>query len=177
GSASDPSVLQRMLDAEDARARDSSALAPLLAGLRSPDIAMRRTAARGIGRIERLENMPALEPMVTDSSPLVRAEASNAIGQIAKAAGTNPAGMDDDHRRALVAIQGLLRGLASSETDPVVRGTLARTLGRLPYPTDEVARAASETIASRLDGVPTEGALTSVPMIGVSPSTDSSLSR
>ena len=89
GSASDPALLQRMLDAEDARARDSSALAPLLAGLRSPDVATRRAAARGIGRMERLENMPALEPMVTDSSPLVRAEAINAIGQIAKAVGSN----------------------------------------------------------------------------------------
>src|SRR5262245_10249401 len=60
GSASDPSLIQRMLDAEDARTRDSSALAPLLAGLRSPDVATRRAAARGIGRMERLENIPAL---------------------------------------------------------------------------------------------------------------------
>ena len=177
GSASDPALLQRMLDAEDGRARDSSALAPLLAGLRSPDVATRRAAARGIGRMERLENMPALEPMVTDSSPLVRAETINAIGQIAKAVGSNAAGMDDDQRRALVAIQGLLRGLASSESDPVVRGTLARTLGRLPYPTEEVARAASETIASLLDGVPTDGALAREPWFGIAHGTDALLRR
>src|SRR5262252_3925928 len=115
GNATDPSVLQRMLDAEDARASDSAALAPILTGLRSPDIATRRTAVRAVGRIEKLENVPALQPMVTDSSPLVRAEAINAIGQIAKGAGANPA-LDDEQRRALTAIQALLRGLTTSES-------------------------------------------------------------
>jgi cyclophilin family peptidyl-prolyl cis-trans isomerase/HEAT repeat protein len=176
-NASDLSVYQRMLDAEDARARDSSALAPIFTGLRSPDIATRRTAARALGRIERLENLPALEPMVTDSSPLVRAEAINAIGQVAKAAGANPAAMDDDQRRALISIQGLLRGLTTSEADPVVRGTLARTLGRLPYPSEDVARAASETIASLLDGVPNDGALAREPWFGIAHGTDALLRR
>ena len=62
GNAVDASVLQRMLDAEDARASDSSALAPVLTGLRSPDIGTRRTAVRAIGRIERLENLPPSSP-------------------------------------------------------------------------------------------------------------------
>ena len=176
-SGSDPAVLQQMLDAEDARARDSLALAPLLAGLASPDIATRRIAARAIGRLERLDNLPALEPMVTDSSPLVRAEAINAIGQIAKSAGANPGRMDDDQRRSLVAIQGLLRGLTSSEADPVVRGTLARTLGRLPYPAEDLGRAASETIASLLDGVPSDGALAREPWFGIAHGADALLRR
>jgi len=175
--ASDLSVLQRMLDAEDARAGDSSALAPILTGLRSPDIATRRTAARALGRIEKLANVPALQPMVTDSSPLVRAEAINAIGQIARAAGANPAAMDDDQRRALTSIQALLRGLTTSESDPVVRGVLARTLGRVPYATEDVARAASESIASLLDGVPTDGALAREPWFGVAHGTDALLRR
>ena len=176
-NASDLSVFQRMLDAEDARAGDSSALAPILTGLRSPDIATRGTAVRALGRIERLENVPALQPMVTDSSPVVRAEAINAIGQIAKAAGASPAAMEDEQRRALTAIQALLRGLTTSESDPVVRGVLARTLGRLPYATEDVARAASESIASLLDGVPTDGALAREPWFGIAHGTDALLRR
>ena len=147
-NAADLSVLQRMLDAEDARASDSAARAPIFTGLRSPEVATRRTAVRALGRIEKLENVPALQPMVTDSSPSVRAEAINAIGQIAKAAGASPAVVNDEQRRGLTAIQAMLRGLTSSESDPAVRGVLARTLGRLPYETEDVARAASESIAS-----------------------------
>jgi cyclophilin family peptidyl-prolyl cis-trans isomerase len=177
GNATDPSVLQRMLDAEDARASDSSALGPILTALRSPDVATRRTAVRALGRIERLENVPALQPMVTDSSPVVRAEAINAIGQIAKGAGANPAAIDDDQRRALAAIEALLRGLTTTESDPVVRGVLARTLGRLPYATEDVARAASGSIASLLDGVPTDGALAREPWFGIAHGTDALLRR
>ena len=176
-NAPDLSVLQRMLDAEDARVSDSSALAPILTGLRSPDVATRRTAVRALGRIERLDNVAALQPMVTDSSPLVRAEAINAIGQISKGAGANLAAMDDEQRRALAAIQALLRGLTASETDPVVRGALARTLGRLPNATEDVARAASESIASLLDGVPTEGAFAREPWFGIAHGTDALLRR
>ena len=176
-NAADLSVYQRMLDAEDARASDSSVLAPILTGLSSPDVATRRTAVRAIGRIERLENVAVLQPMVTDSSPLVRAEAVNAIGQIAKAAGASPAGMDDQQRRGLASIQALLRGLTTSESDPVVRGVLARTLGRLPYATEDVARAASESIASLLDGVPTDGALAREPWFGIAHGTDALLRR
>jgi len=175
-NAPDLSVLQRMLDAEDGRAADSSALAPILTGLRSPDVATRRTAVRALGRIERLEYVPALQPMVTDSSPPVRAEAINAIGQIAKAAGARAA-MDDEQRRALTAIQALLRGLTTSESDAVVRGVLARTLGRLPYSTEDVARAASESIASLLDGLPTDGALAREPWFGIAHGTDALLRR
>ena len=176
-NAVDSALLQRMLDAEDARATDTLALAPILSGLRSPDIAARRTAVRALGRIERLENVPALQPMVTDTSPLVRAEAISAIGQIAKGASTNPPAMDDEQRRAVTAIQALLRGLTTSESDPVVRGVLARTLGRLPYATEDVARAASESIASMLDGVPTDGVLAREPWFGIAHGTDALLRR
>ena len=177
GITADQSVLQRMLDAEDARATDSSALAPILAGLRSSDITVRRTAVRALGRIERLENVPALQPLVTDPSPLVRAQVINAIGQIAKGAGANPAAMDDEQRRAIVSIEALLRGLTTTESDPVARGVLGRTLGRLPYASEDVARAASESIASLLDGLPTDGALARDPWFGIAHGTDALLRR
>ena len=176
-NATDLSVLQRILDAEDARAGDSSALAPILTGLRSPDIGTRATAVRALGRIQRLENVPALQPMVTDSSPLVRAEVINAIGQIARAAAPSPAAIDNEQRRALTAIQALLRGMTTSESDPVVRGVLARTLGRLPYATEDLAREASESIASLLDGVPTDGSLAREPWFGIAHGTDALLRR
>ena len=88
-TAQDAGLLQRMLDAEDARATDSASLGALVAGLRSPDVTTRQIAARAIGRMERRENLTLLEPMLTDPSPFVRAEAVNAVAQIAKADGPN----------------------------------------------------------------------------------------
>src|SRR4051812_44637995 len=81
-AATDAGLLQRMLDAEDSRAPDSASLAAIVTGLRSTDVATRRIAARAIGRIERRENLSLLEPMLTDPSPVVRAEALNAVAQI-----------------------------------------------------------------------------------------------
>ena len=166
-----------MIDAEDARATDSASLAPILTGLRSDDIATRRTAVRALGRMERIENLTALEPMVSDPSALVRAEAINAIGQIAKATGANPAAGDERQRRAVTAAQGLLRGLVAGESDPAVRGAIGRTLGRLPYPNEEAARASTESIAALLDGVPSDGALAREPWFGVIHGTDALLRR
>ena len=101
-----------------------------------------------IGRIERRENLPSLEPMLTDPSPVVRAEAFNAIAQIAKADGASDAPARTTERRASRwGCRDSIRGLTASETDPVVRGAMARTLGRLPYPNEDVARAATESIA------------------------------
>ena len=166
-----------MLDAEDARASDSAGLAPILTGLRSQDIATRRTAVRALGRMERIENLPALEPMLSDPSSLVRAEAINSVGQIAKAAGANPGGGDERQRRAVIAVQGLLRGLIAGESDPAVRGAIGRTLGRLPYPNEEAARASTESIAALLDGVPTDAALAREPWFGIIHGTDALLRR
>ena len=121
-----------MLDAEDARVSDPAALAPLLAGLRSSDAETRRIATRALGRMERVENLSALQPMLTDQSPAVRAEAVNAVAQIAKADGpTGPAG-GDPRARAWTTVQSVIRGLGASEVDPTVRGVMARSLGRLP---------------------------------------------
>jgi cyclophilin family peptidyl-prolyl cis-trans isomerase/HEAT repeat protein len=166
-----------MLDAEDARVSDSVSLAPILAGLRSTDIGTRRVAVRAIGRMERRENLRAIEPMLTDPSPLVRAEAFNAIAQIAKGdAATAPTGADAS-TRVWMGVQGLMRGLAASETDPLVRGVMARTLGRLPYPTEDVARAATESIAALMDGIPSDGQLGREPWFGILHGTDAILRR
>src|SRR4051794_37144827 len=131
-AAPDSALLQRMLDAEDSRATDSASLAPLFVGLASDDSTTRRIAARAIGRLGRRDYVSALEPAVTDPSLSVRAEELNAIAQIAKGDAANAAS-GDAQRRVWMGVQGLVRGLSTSESDPVVRGAMARTLGRLPY--------------------------------------------
>ena len=140
-NAVDGSVLQRMLDAEDARASDSSALAPVLTGLRSPDIATRRTAVRAIGRIERLENLPAIQPMVTDVSAGA-GRSDQRYRPDRQGGGRKP---DGDRRRAAPCTHGN-PGATPRADDQRVRPDrprrLARTLGRLPYrPKTSQARA------------------------------------
>ena len=176
-AAQDAGLLQRMLDAEDSRAPDSASLAAIVTGLRSPDVATRQVAVRAIGRIERRENLALLEPLLTDPSPIVRAEALNAVAQIAKADGPNGPPEADARLRVWMGVQGLVRGLTAGESDPNVRGVMARTLGRLPYPTEEVARGATESIAALMDGVPTEGALRREPWFGIAHGTDALLRR
>src|SRR5262249_46479193 len=73
--------------------------------------------------------------------------------------------------------QGLIRGLAPSESDATVRGVIARTLGRLPYPTEEMARGATESIAALMDGIPTDGPLAREPWFGIVHGTDAVLRR
>jgi cyclophilin family peptidyl-prolyl cis-trans isomerase/HEAT repeat protein len=176
-SAREAGLLQRMLDAEDARATDSASTAVLIAGLASPDVGTRQVAARAIGRIERRVNLALLEPALTDPSPAVRAEALNAIAQIAKADGPNGPPEGDARLRVWMGVQALIRGLIAAESDPTVKGVMARTLGRLPYPTEEVARGATESIAALIDGVPTEGALGREPWFGIAHGTDMLLRR
>ncbi|HUQ80497.1 MAG TPA: peptidylprolyl isomerase [Gemmatimonadaceae bacterium] len=173
--APDSVLLQRMLDAEDSRASTPAALAPLLEGLRSSDVETRVIAARALGRIERPENLPSLEPMLTDQSPVVRAEAVNAIAQIAK--GDGPTGAPGSRVRAWPSVQALIPGLGASEVDPVVRGAMARSLGRLPYPTEDVARTAVESIVDMLNGLPSDGALGREPWFGVLHGVDAILRR
>ena len=173
--APDSALLQRMLDAEDARVSDPAALAPLLEGLRSSDAEPRRIATRALGRLERVENLSALQPMLTDQSAAVRAEAVNAVAQIAKADGPTAGG--DARVRAWTTVQSVIRGLGASEVDPTVRGVMARSLGRLPYPTDDVAKTAAESVVGMLDGVSTEGALGREPWFGVVHGIDAILRR
>jgi cyclophilin family peptidyl-prolyl cis-trans isomerase/HEAT repeat protein len=173
--APDTALLQRMLDAEDMRNPDS--VAPILQGLASPDVETRRIATRAIGRMESRANLSALERMLTDPAASVRAEAVNAIAQIAKADGPNGPAEGDARLRVWMGVQALIRGLITSEVDPVVRGTMARTLGRLPYPNDDVARSATESIAELMEPLPNAGPLAREPWFGILHGTDALLRR
>jgi cyclophilin family peptidyl-prolyl cis-trans isomerase/HEAT repeat protein len=174
--APDSALLQRMLQAEDARQPDSASVVPILQGLRSADVETRRIAVRAIGRMESRANLSALEPMLTDPMPSVRAEAVNAIAQIAKADAALPPEADT-RLRVWMAMQGLLRGLTATEVDREVRGTLARTIGRLPYPNETVARGATESIAGLMEPLPSAGPLAREPWFGILHGTDALLRR
>ena len=175
--ASDTILLQRMLAAEDARVADSAGKVPLVEGLASTDQNTRRVAARAIGRLERRENLALLEPLLADRSPAVRAEALNAIAQIAKADGAEGPSTGDARLRVWTSAQSRVLAMAASETDPMVRGTMARTLGRLPYPTEEIARTAAESIVRLTDGIANDGALGREPWFGVVHGIDALLRR
>jgi hypothetical protein len=172
----DSALLQRMLDAEDARASDSAGLAPLLTGLRSPDVATRRTAVRALGRIERIENLPALEPMVSDPSPLVRGEAINAVGQIARPlAPARPERTSGNSARSLRCRVSFAGSLPASRIRPSAAPSAERWDDfRIPT---RAARASTESIAALLDGIPSDGALGREPWFGVIHGTDALLRR
>jgi cyclophilin family peptidyl-prolyl cis-trans isomerase/HEAT repeat protein len=175
--APDTALLQRMLVAEDTRASDPAGLAPLIEGSQSSDAETRRIAVRALGRMERRENLSRVEPLTTDPSPAVRAEAVNALGQIAKGSAAGATAAEDSRLAVWLTVQARLRALAATESDPNVRGAIARTLGRLPYPSEEIARAGVEAVVSLLDGASADGALSREPRFGVIHGIDALLRR
>lgn len=148
-SAADSALLQRMIDAEDARASDSATLAPIYAGLRDANPEVRRIAVRALGRLERAAALGPLRKAFDDTSAAVRAEAINALGQILQGemqrAGS-VAERRDSVARAVAAASALIHALAASEADPRVREITARTLGRLPYASVAEAQTAANAI-------------------------------
>lgn len=121
GAADAQDITQRrhaILVAEDLRPATAAGLAPIRAGLLSSDTVAQRLAVRALGRLERPELVPEILPSLTEPAASVRAEAINALGQAVVRGGA------DSVRRALEDRAGL-------ENDPMVRGVLFRTLGRL----------------------------------------------
>jgi cyclophilin family peptidyl-prolyl cis-trans isomerase/HEAT repeat protein len=121
-SARQPSLRERMLLAEDARAQTAEAVAPLLEGLRSADATLRRQAVRALGRFERPELIPRVAALLNDMDTGVRMEAYNALGQVARGS-------------AVSDVQERLLRREPTESEPTAWGVLAATLGRLPYGT------------------------------------------
>jgi peptidyl-prolyl cis-trans isomerase B (cyclophilin B) len=108
-----------MLAAEDGRPLTRKQAAPLLNALSSGIPAIQRAAVRALGRLEDPQFAEDLTPYLAAASPEVRAEAANALGQIAaNRIGPPPV--------ALIA-------RLSAESDDMVRGVLCETLGRLPF--------------------------------------------
>jgi cyclophilin family peptidyl-prolyl cis-trans isomerase len=153
----------RMLAAEDARpamepdrepsrgSRASGAgnrvadpLSPLFDGLTSlPEV--QTAAVRGLGRLERPDLVRRIAMLLVATTPSVRAEAANALAQ---AVYGSEAALVFDRLRARVA----------AETDPMVRGALARSLGRLSYRTAAEVEAAQAAVLALLDPPPAQTA-------------------
>ena len=130
-----PSLRERMLRAEDARAQTNAELAPLREGLNSRDPNLRRQAVRAIGRLERPELIPLLTRLLTDANADVRIEAANAVGQLAR----GPDGV--------AAARARLLARARIEKEPRVWAAVAATLGRLAYTTTAEVQHVETTLA------------------------------
>ena len=138
----DPLLWAEILAAEDRRADSPEGLDPILRATRSASAEMRRLAVSALGRMERVSLVPSILPLLSDSVPLVRAEAANALGQAV-------------FRGDGSAVLNPLLDRLSAESDPHVRGVIAQTLGRLSYESPDMVRAVEAALVSAADGAAT----------------------
>jgi len=129
-------VRQGVFEAEDRRAPTPADIKLLVDGTRHASEAIQRMAVRALGRLERPAVIPDIVPLLAAPSAAVRAEAANALGQVAP---TVDRAREDE-------IPALLVSRLEAERDPVVRGVLCQTIGRLPYSTAEGARRAEAAL-------------------------------
>ncbi|MDP1568472.1 MAG: peptidylprolyl isomerase [Vicinamibacterales bacterium] len=129
-----PPLRDRLLTVEDARDASNAGMAVLREGLASRDPALRRRAARAVGRFERPDFLASIVPLLADADARVRQEAANAAGQLA----TTPESILDVHTR--------LRRRLQAEQDPDTWGVVAATLGRLRYERSEHVSAAEDAL-------------------------------
>jgi cyclophilin family peptidyl-prolyl cis-trans isomerase/HEAT repeat protein len=152
--AQGPSLRDRMLAAEDARAASASEMAPLLQGLRASDPKLLIQAVRGLGRLERPVLVTQLLPFVSHRRAEVRAEAINALGQALAAipgfVGEVGAVREPPPPPEVAIVMKTLFARLKTETDPYVTGVAAETLGRLPFPSAETVRDAETALAALL---------------------------
>jgi cyclophilin family peptidyl-prolyl cis-trans isomerase len=119
--------------AEDRRAEDDRGLTPIREGLKAGDASLQVLAVRAMGRLERASLVPEIAPLLESPSGAVRMEAANALGQAVL-------------RAEAAAASAPLTARVRVETDPVVLGVLARTLGRLPYQQESEVREAERAL-------------------------------
>jgi cyclophilin family peptidyl-prolyl cis-trans isomerase len=110
-----PLTRHAVLAAEYAR---DEGLPVLRAALASPDTALQRIAARGLGRLERAEHVALLQPLFTSPAVAVRREAVNAAAQMKDVS--------------------MLPALLRSEQDASVRAAIYESWGRAVAPSAEV---------------------------------------
>ena len=128
---------ERLIAAEDARARTPAQLQVLLDGLRAREAVLRAVAVRGLGRLERGELAEHILPLLRDPEPSVRVAAAHALAQ------SRP-------RQIAVARTAVLNA-AAAERDSYVTGALLETLGRLPHADVATANNTITTLTRGLD--------------------------
>ena len=141
------SLRQRIIAAEDARVVSDVAIAPILEGLRSDNATLAAVAARALGRFEHPPFVSRLLPALTHPRMEVRREAANALGQSLATLsrdGSAPPSVELDQ-----VVRALVERL-DTDPDPYVRGTVAQTLGRLPYRGADVVREVEEAMQRQL---------------------------
>jgi cyclophilin family peptidyl-prolyl cis-trans isomerase/HEAT repeat protein len=119
--------------AEDRRPEDDRGLASIREGLKAGDASLQVLAVRAMGRLERASLVPEIAPLLESTSPVVRMEAANALGQAVL-------------RGEPATASAPLTARAHVETDVAVLGVLARTLGRLPYQQESEVREAERVL-------------------------------
>ena len=122
----------KIVAAEDARPTGGAQLNLLIRAAGTQNVFLRRTAVRALGRLENPELLSIILPRLKDPAPVVRATAANAVAQAFQTSSGNQ------------ALEVLLDRL-EREMDPDVRGTLARSVGRLRL-TPELRRQAEVAI-------------------------------
>jgi cyclophilin family peptidyl-prolyl cis-trans isomerase/HEAT repeat protein len=145
-------VRQGVFEAEDQRAPTAADVKVLVDGTRHASEIVQRMAVRALGRLERPAVVPDIVPLLAASSAAVRAEAANALGQVAPNV--------DLARQGEIPALLILR--LEVERDPAVRGVLCQTIGRLPYSTAEGARRAEAALLAASD--PPAGTTAPVPL-------------
>ena len=143
GNALRPHAAQweRLLAAEDARARTPAQLAVILETTRATEPELRRLAVRALGRLERAELADTIALHLADASARVRTEAAHAIGQAL-------------FRDPGVRLRDRLAQALSTEKDAGAAGAIAETIGRLRHSNAEEARASIALLLPRLQGEP-----------------------
>jgi len=138
-NAADRTTLLAIIAAEDARGTDAGGVAPLVAALDDKSPFIRRSAVRGLGRLQRSALLDSIAPLVGDPDARVRLEAVNAIAQALQDLRTRD--LPPAERRATLdeAVDAIVRN-AERFPDPAFLGVAARTLGRLPYADSVVPR-------------------------------------
>ena len=148
--APDTSAFLEILEVEDRRAPRPEDLARLTRATASPHPGIRRSAVRGLGRLERPEVAQGLISLLGDGDPGVQAEAANALAQSVK---SGDRGEVVRVRNALVATMSGAgdRPLGAPALSPQVLGALARSLGRLPLHDMEDAQAGAAALLQGLE--------------------------
>jgi cyclophilin family peptidyl-prolyl cis-trans isomerase/HEAT repeat protein len=146
------SLRERIIAAENARVATDAGIAPILEGLRSGDATTVAVAARALGRFEQPAFVQHLIPLLVHARIEVRREAANAAGQSVAAL---PRAPDATPSRELDTVLRALLERLDVESDPYVRGTIAETLGRLPYRSAETVRQVELALQRHLADVQT----------------------
>lgn len=152
-SAAEQTMRQAIFEAEDRRAPTPEDVRILVDGSRHASEDVQRMAVRALGRLERPELIPHIVPLLAAASASVRAEAANALAQVASRVDRARDG----------EIPGWLLSRLGVERDAAVRGVLCQSIGRVPYSSADAVRRAEAALLTA--STPEAGTSATPPMV------------